>query len=57
MCQNRRLRINELIEGIDFYWDEIEGIRLRVFTEDYLRSIRPVCCETGCRHCPFKKEK
>lgn len=59
MCQNKRLHVEDLIEGVDFYWEEIEGVRLRVFTEDYLRMIRPICCETGCRHCPwgFKKNK
>jgi hypothetical protein len=57
MCQNKRLRANELIEGVDFYWEEIDGIKMRVFTEEYLKIIRPVCCNTGCRHCPFKKDK
>lgn len=59
MCQNKRLHVEDLIEGVDFYWEEIEGLRLRVFTEDYLRMIRFKCCETGCRHCPwgFKKNK
>lgn len=57
MCQNKRLRVDELIEGVDFYWEEIEGIKMRVFTEEYLKVIRPVCCNGGCRHCPFKKDK
>jgi hypothetical protein len=58
MCDSKRLRVDELIEGVDFYWEEKEGIRLRVFTESYLQMIRPKCCESGCRHCPwnFKKE-
>src|SRR5688572_14988933 len=40
----------ELIEGEDFYW---EG-PLMVFTEAFLRK-RGWCCESGCRHCPWKK--
>jgi hypothetical protein len=59
MCQNKRFHISELIEGVDFYWEEIEGVRLRVFTEDYLRMVRPKCCENSCKHCPwgFKNKK
>jgi len=58
MCDWKRLRVDELIEGVDFYWEEKEGIRFRVFTEEYLKMIRLKCCESGCRHCPwnFKKE-
>ena len=56
MCEWKRLRVDELIEGVDFYWEEVEGIRLRVFTEEYLKMIRPKCCESGCRHCPFKNK-
>jgi hypothetical protein len=57
VCDWKRLRVDELIEGVDFYWEEIDGIKLRVFTEEYLLMIRPKCCETGCRNCPwgFKK--
>ena len=59
MCDWKRLRVDELIEGVDFYWEEIEDVRLRVFTEEYLKMIRPKCCESFCRHCPwgFKKKK
>lgn len=58
MCDNKRLKVNELIEGVDFYWEEKEGIKIRIFTEDYLRMIRPLCCQNSCRHCPwgFKKK-
>ena len=52
MCDWKRLRVDELIEGVDFYWEETDGVRLRVFTEEYLKMIRPKCCESGCRHCP-----
>ena len=51
------LSSNELIEGIDFYWEEIEGVRLRVFTEEYLKMIRPKCCQSACRHCPWNFKK
>ena len=38
-----------LVEGKDFYW---EGAAL-VFTARYhLR--RGYCCESGCRHCPYR---
>ena len=59
MCDHKRLRIDELIEGVDFHWDTVEGIRLRVFTKEYLKAIRPACCKSGCRNCPwdFEKEK
>ncbi len=38
-----------LVEGEDFYW---EGA-VMVFTARYhLR--RGQCCESGCRHCPYR---
>lgn len=39
----------ELVEGEDFYR---EGPYI-VFTEKYLLA-RGYCCESGCRHCPYK---
>lgn len=57
MCDWKRLRVDELIEGVDFYWEEIDGVRLRVFTESYLLTIRPKCCQSGCRHCPWNYKK
>ena len=57
MCNHKRLRIDELIEGVDFYWEEVDGVRYRIFTEDYLRMVRPMCCETGCKNCPWKYKK
>ncbi|HEX5113096.1 MAG TPA: DUF5522 domain-containing protein [Saprospiraceae bacterium] len=42
-----------LIEGKDYY---INGEGLWVFTEDYLRR-RGYCCESGCKHCPYKKSE
>lgn len=53
MCDWKRLRVDELIEGKDFYWQEIDGIKLRVFTKEYLLMIRPKCCESGCLNCPW----
>ena len=44
MCDHKRLRVDELIEGVDFNWEEIDGIRLR-------------CCEAGCRNCPWEYKK
>jgi hypothetical protein len=57
MCTNKRLKIEDLIESIDFYWIEEDGFRYRVFTEEYLKTVRPACCKSGCRHCPWKYEK
>jgi hypothetical protein len=57
MCDWKRLRVDELIEGVDFYWEEVDGTKLRVFTEEYLRMIRPKCCESGCRNCPWGYNK
>ena len=57
MCDHKRLRVDELIEGVDFNWEEIDGIRLRVFTKEYLLMVRPRCCESGCRNCPWEYKK
>lgn len=57
MCSNKRIKIVDLIEGVEFYWEESDGIRYRVFTEEYLKLVRPICCNSGCRHCPFKSQK
>ena len=38
-----------LVEGVDFY---LEGAAV-VFTEGFLRR-RGYCCESGCRHCPYR---
>ncbi|MCA1615327.1 MAG: DUF5522 domain-containing protein [Acidobacteria bacterium] len=42
----------KLVEGEDFYW---EGAAF-VFTGRYLLR-RGHCCESGCRHCPYRAEK
>ena len=57
MCQSKRLKTSELIEGEDFNWEEIDGKKLRVFTKEYLLSIRPQCCKSGCRNCPWNYQK
>lgn len=38
-----------LRDGVDYYW---EGERV-VFTAHFLTK-RGRCCDTGCRHCPYK---
>jgi len=53
MCDNKRLRTIDLIEGVDYHWEIVQGIKMRVFTKDYLLQIRPKCCETGCLNCPW----
>lgn len=45
--------MNELVEGQDFYWEERDGIRYRVFTEYYFYKNKKSCCGNGCRHCIF----
>lgn len=39
-----------LVEGEDFYF---EGAAI-VFTSRYLLR-RGYCCESGCRHCPYRE--
>jgi hypothetical protein len=39
---------DELVEGVDFYWEN----GFMVFTEVYLTK-RGFCCRSGCRHCPY----
>jgi hypothetical protein len=41
------------VEPGDFYFD---GNGLMVFTAAYLRR-RGFCCDSGCRHCPYKPAK
>jgi len=57
MCDHKRLHIEDLIEGVDFNWEEIEGRRLRVFTKEYLKMLKPVCCQNGCKNCPWDYKK
>lgn len=47
-----------LIEGLDFYFENRDGIKFKVFTAHYL-SKRGFCCKNNCRHCPygFKTDK
>ena len=53
MCDHKRFHVEDLIEGVDFYWQEIGDIRMRVFTKEYLMMIRPMCCNSGCINCPW----
>jgi hypothetical protein len=57
MCDNKRLKANELIEGVDFYWQEENGVKIRVFTKEWLLMVRPKCCETSCLNCPWEYNK
>jgi len=41
-----------LVEGRDYYLEK----GYWVFTELYLRK-RGKCCGSGCRHCPYRKNK
>lgn len=41
-----------LIENVDYYYCEKEGVRFRVFTEKFL-SQRGFCCNNKCKHCPY----
>ena len=43
---------NELVEGVDFYYNE-EGYM--VLTEAYHLQ-RGSCCGNGCLHCPYEYE-
>ena len=38
-----------LVEGEDFYW---EGATMVFTARFHLR--RGYCCESGCRHCPYR---
>ncbi len=44
--------MERLVEKEDYYWEN----GLMVFTERYHLK-RGYCCNSGCRHCPYKKEK
>ena len=57
MCDTKRFRIDELIEGVDFNWKEVDGLRIRVFTKEYLLMVRPSCCKYGCINCPWDYTK
>jgi hypothetical protein len=47
--QDETLEKTLFTEGIDFYIEK----GLYVFTEKYLKE-RGYCCDSGCRHCPYK---
>mgnify|MGYP000023187872 CR=1 FL=1 len=57
MCDNKRLRIEDLIEGVDFFWEEKDGIRFRSFTKEYLKIIKTICCKSGCKNCPWEYKR
>jgi hypothetical protein len=45
----------KLIEGVDFTWIELDGIKFRLFTKKFLLE-RGYCCKNGCKNCPYKKK-
>ena len=47
--EDARPSSEELVEGIDYYLEN----GLLVFTSKFLLK-RGFCCESGCRHCPYK---
>jgi hypothetical protein len=44
--------MTELIEGIDFYYED----GLMVLTEKFHLD-RGYCCGNGCRHCPYHYDR
>jgi len=48
--------MKKLVEGVDYYWEEVQGTKYRVLTEHFL-SKRGFCCGNGCRHCPYSVNK
>ena len=50
------MAVPKLEEGKDYYYEEVDGVNYRVFTEHYL-SKRGFCCNNNCRHCPYIKDK
>jgi len=44
----------ELVENVDFVWDEIDGFKFKIFTEKFLLE-RGYCCGNNCKNCPYKK--
>ena len=43
---------NKPIEGVDFYYEIIDEIKYKVFTETWHLK-RGRCCKNNCRHCPY----
>ena len=45
--------MSKLVENIDFYFENINGTKFKVFTEHYHKE-RGFCCKSICRHCPYR---
>ena len=45
-------KFSSLVEGVDYY---LEGLRV-VFTETYHLK-RGYCCNSKCRHCPYRGQR
>jgi hypothetical protein len=53
MNQNpEKIEPRKLIEGVDYYLEN----GFWVFTTHYLLN-RGYCCNSGCRHCPYRETK
>ena len=50
------MSIDELIEGVDFNWETVDGVRIRVFSREYLLQVRPQCCKSYYDILPTSKE-
>ncbi len=48
--------MSKLIEGEDYYWETVDDVKYRVFTELYHKK-RGFCCNNNCRHCAYKKNE
>lgn len=46
----------KLIEGVDFNFEFLEGLKFKVFTEKFLLD-RGYCCINNCKNCPYKNKK
>jgi hypothetical protein len=47
--------MSKLVEGEDYYWETVDDVKYRVFTEAYHKK-RGFCCKNNCRHCAYKKD-
>ena len=54
MLTNQLISISKLVEGEDYYWETVDDVKYRVFTEAY-HAKRGFCCNNSCKNCPYKK--
>lgn len=48
--------MSKLIKGIDYNWEEVDGIKFKVFTGAHLLK-KGFCCKNFCKNCPYKNAK